>query len=146
MCPLLVTIPLVLFVASAECLIQTNLAFAAATSSRSQRSSKDAIGIAMLPQSQSQSSSDYYLTPGKPSSYFIVGRYNVPSDGFPTSSLTQMFEDADIKRLNMTSTNVTLVSDVAMLDPDSYPDMKSAIRAVRSGSFLIQRRGNQKHK
>ena len=128
---------ILLTLASSECLIlQTNLAFAA-TSSRSLRS-KDVAIMFMLPH-QHQSSDDYYLTPGKPSSYFIVEKYTVPSDGFPASRLALLFDDADVKRLNMTGTNVTLASAVAMLDSDRYPDLKSSLDAVRGGSFLLQR-------
>jgi len=91
------------------------------------------------------SSDDYYLTPGKPSSYFVVERYDVPSHGFPTSSLELLFEEADVRRLNMTTENVTLPSALAMLDPGRYPDLKSSLGAARDGSILVRRHGQQYH-
>jgi len=134
---LLLIILLALFAASSECLLnpRTNFAFATLRSGRSKRS------IAELSSSSNHQSSDYQI--GKPSSYYIVGKYNVPADGFPDSSLERLFEEADIKRLNMTTTNVTLPSALAMLDSNRYPDMRSSLKAARNGSILIQR---QHHK
>ena len=103
-CLLSIIIPLALFAASSECLLigTTNLAF----TSRSHRCSNSVVGFSLLQASSSNELSDYYLTPGKPISYFIVEKYDVPSE---------LFEEADIKRLNMTTGNVTLPSALVML-------------------------------
>ena len=138
-CLLSIIILLVLFAASSECLLigtTNNLAFITTSSTRSHRRSNS---VSLLHASSSNELSDYYLTPGKPSSYFIVEKYDVPSNGFSASSLAELFEEADIKRLNMTTGNVTLPSALVVLDSDRYPDMKSSLRAARGGSILIQR-------
>ena len=136
-CLLSIIIPLALFAASSECLLigTTNLAF----TSRSHRCSNSVVGFSLLHASSSNELSDYYLTPGKPSSCFIVEKYDVPSNGFSAYSLAELFEEADIKRLNMTTGNVTLPSALVMLDSDRYPDIKRSLRAARGGSILIQR-------
>jgi len=84
------------------------------------------------------------LTPGKPNGYFIIQRYNAPADGFPNLQSSGLFQEADVTRLNLTFTNVTLPSALLLLDRDMYPDMKSALKASRDGSILIQRHSNDK--
>ncbi|KAL9183114.1 hypothetical protein ACHAXT_004901 [Thalassiosira profunda] len=87
---------------------------------------------------------------GTSDGYVVTQQYTIP-EGFPettingegnATSLSSIFSPEDIKRLRLTSRNVTLPAALMLLDPEQYLTQSRARKVIRQRSICICRNRN----
>lgn len=80
------------------------------------------------------------LPRGIPNDYAIVKNWTIPSEGLNLSpAKNDPDRQANIERLKLTATDLSLPVALTLLSPDQYPSLSQARRICRKGYFLLHR-------
>ena len=71
--------------------------------------------------------------------FVVVRQFVVPPEGFDLERLEELLGADEMKRVKIKSDNVTLVAALRMLDPEMYPSVSRARKALRKGRILVHK-------
>lgn len=95
----------------------------------------------VISQEQTQEEMVMALPPGYSKGHSIISHATVPSSGFSMKQLSDKFEEDEIKRLKVTSSNVTVPVALMMLFPDDFDTLTRARKECRRKKIIVLRRG-----
>lgn len=96
----------------------------------------------VVSQEQTQEEMVMSLPPGYTKGHSIHRYATVPPSGFSMNQLSDKFEDDEIKRLKVTSSNVTVPVALMMLFPEDFDTLTRARKECRRKKIIVLRRGD----
>ena len=79
------------------------------------------------------------LPRGIPDAFYILNHASMPKQGFPMSDIENTFSQAEIKRLQLQSDNVTVPVALILLFPDEFTSQTRARKESRRRKILLHR-------
>ena len=71
--------------------------------------------------------------------FVVVRKFFVPPEGFDLERLEEILGAEEMKRVKIKADNVTLVAALMVLDPEMYPSVSRARKALRKGRILVHK-------
>ena len=93
-----------------------------------------------LPEEQTEEEYLNSLPPGLSNGYHIISHATVPSCGFSMEKLSEKLKEDELKRLEITESNMTVPVALMMLFPDEFGTLTKARKECRRRKILVVKR------
>ena len=93
-----------------------------------------------LPEEQTEEEYLNSLPPGLSNGYHIISHATVPPCGFSMEKLSEKLKEDELKRLEITESNMTVPVALMMLFPDEFGTLTKARKECRRRKILVVKR------